>query len=123
MTQEEYSRSKFDRVLTGISGLPGFRQSRPTTVRDAIPIVGELTSYIIQSVKTEDGGVLIFLEVVDAEGRARFILPNKVCSAIYRQRDSLFDRSTPIFVPNREAMSLTSMSPISPFSSKSSLGS
>ena len=91
----DQAQSTFDRVLTGISGLPGFKSTKPSTCIDAIPIVGNVTTYVIQSFRTEDGGFVIFLQIVDAEGRERIIIPNKVAQAIYRQRQSLADRSTP----------------------------
>lgn len=85
----------FDRVLDGVHGLPGYKSTKPSTVIDKIPILAVTTSYIVQTYKTADNGFMIFMQIVDAEGRARFIVPNKVAQAIYRQRQSLADRSTP----------------------------
>jgi hypothetical protein len=88
-------QAQFDRVLAGIHGLPGFRQTKPTTIIDTVPIVGIVTTYVVQSFRTADRGHTIFLQVL-AEGRFhRLILPSKVAQALYRQRDALADRSTP----------------------------
>ena len=89
------AQKTFDRIYAGYDGLPGFKRTRETTVRQAIPIVGIVTTFVIQTMKTNDAGFTIFLEVMDAEGKDRLVLPGKVAEAIYRQRQSLTDRSTP----------------------------
>ncbi len=85
---------KFDRIYGALEGLPGHRMTRPSTVMDSLPIVGNVTTYVVQSVRHEEG-VLTFLQIVDDDGRARLILPDKVSAAIAGQRERLFDRSTP----------------------------
>ena len=60
-----------------------------------MPIIGTTQTYVVQTYRNEDGGFTIFLQMVDAEGRARFIIPPRVAQAIYRQRQSLTDKSTP----------------------------
>ncbi|KKK68445.1 hypothetical protein LCGC14_2943990, partial [marine sediment metagenome] len=87
--------AKFDRVRTGLEGLPGIKMTRPATVIDAVPIIQENVTYVMETWRTEASGFLMFLQIVDSDGRARFILPNRVLQAIYRQRDRLTDRSTP----------------------------
>ena len=88
------AQTTFDRILAGYDGLPGFKKTKPATVITAIPIVGVVTSYIVQTMRT-DAGFTIFVQIMDAEGRARFVLTDKVAAALYRQRQSLTDRSTP----------------------------
>lgn len=88
-------RQRFDRVLGTYSGLPGVRQTRPTTVMQTVPIINETTTAVVQTLKTEDNGFLVFLQIVDATGHMRIVIPDKVANAIYRQRAALTDRSTP----------------------------
>jgi hypothetical protein len=87
----------FDRVHGGLqhTALPGYRSTKPSTVVDTMPIIGTRTAYIVQSFRTEAHGFVISLEIMDARGPVRIILPNRVAQAIYRQRQSITDRSTP----------------------------
>ena len=89
------SDQKFDKVMGSLTGLPDMKLTRPATVLDTTPIVGDTRAYIVQTYKTPDQGFLAFLQIVDGEGRARIILPHKVVEAIVRQRGKLTDRSTP----------------------------
>lgn len=93
--EQPQAQTTFDRILAGYDGLPGFKKTKPSTVIAAIPIVGTVTTYVVQSLRTEDGGFTVFVQIMDAEGRARFVIPDKVAQALYRQRQSLTDRSTP----------------------------
>jgi hypothetical protein len=85
----------FDRVIGTLTDLPDVRQNKPTTVTTMLPIVGAVTTYVVQMYKSQESGHVLFLQVVDAEGRERFVLPHKVVEAIARQRERLADRSTP----------------------------
>lgn len=92
---EDQQRARFDRVMGTLVGLPGVRATRPATVMQTIPILNDTTTVVVQSMKTEDDGYLIFVQVVDSSGHMRIVLPDKVARAIYRQREALADRSTP----------------------------
>ena len=85
-------RDAFDRIIGQIDGLPGVRKARPSTVTTVLPILGNAQTYVVQSYKDETG-FFIFVQMVDAEGRARVVLPPKVAAAIYRQRDALVKAS------------------------------
>lgn len=87
--------STFDRVLGTLDGLPEVTSTRPATVQTVLPFVGNVTTYVLRTFKSREAGFTLFLELVDAEGRARIVLPDKAVQAIYRQRQSLTDRSTP----------------------------
>ena len=87
--------ASFDRIHGGLEGLPGYKSTKPSTVIDAMPIIGTRTAYIVQSFRTNAHGFVVSLEIMDAAGQVRIIMPNKVAQAIYRQRQSLADRSTP----------------------------
>lgn len=95
MTDEIGQQAQFDRVLGTLDGLPGVRTTRPATVMQTIPILNRTTTAVVQTMRTEDDGVLIFLQVVRGDETIRLVLPDKVAQAIYRQRSALFDRSTP----------------------------
>ena len=86
MTDEP--RSSFDRLAGLIDGLPGVRKTRPSTFADVTPMLGDVSTYIIQTYATEDG-FIAFVQTIDARGSTRVVLPAKVTSALYRQRDSL----------------------------------
>lgn len=78
----------FDRIIGSIDGLPDVTKARPTSVTTVMPIIGISQTYVVQTYKGEDG-FFVFLQMVDAEGRARIAIPPKVAAAIYRQRDAL----------------------------------
>lgn len=82
----------FDRIIGSIDGLPDVNKARPTTVTTVMPIIGNAQTYVVQTYKGE-GGYYVFLQMVDAEGRARIAIPPKVAAALYRQRDALVKQS------------------------------
>lgn len=86
--------TKFDRVLGMLHDLPDVKQTRPSTVTAVMPILGDVQTYVVQTYR-QGPDYIGFLQMVDAEGRERIVIPAKVMRAIYRQRDSLMDRSTP----------------------------
>jgi len=95
MVINDPQQATFDRILGGLAHDPGVKRARPTTVITTLPIVGTTTTYVVQTHRTEEGEYIVFLQVVDAEGRERFVIPNRVAQALYRQRQALTDRSTP----------------------------
>lgn len=95
MTLDTERVDAFDRIRGQLEGLPGVTSTRPSTQVESLPLVGDVTTYVLETMRLDDGRLLTFLQIVDAEGRARIILPDKVVRAIVRQRDRLFDRSTP----------------------------
>jgi hypothetical protein len=86
--------SKFDRVIGMLHDLPDVKETRPSTVIGVMPILGDVQTYVVQTYR-QGADYFGFLQMVDAEGRERVIIPAKVMAAIYRQRESLQDRSTP----------------------------
>jgi hypothetical protein len=83
----------FDRVIGAIDGLPDVHKSRPTTVTTVMPIVGRSQTYVAQTYRDKEGRFTVFLQMVDAEGRARIVVPPKVMAAVYRQRESLVTKA------------------------------
>jgi len=86
---------RFDRVRAQIEGLPGYRRTRPTTITSTMPLVGDSVTYVIESVRDQDGEIMAFLQILDTEGGMRLVLPGKVVNAVVAQHERLFDRSTP----------------------------
>lgn len=82
----------FDRIYGSMHGLPDHEWSRPTTVTSALPMIGRTQTYVLQTVRTPEGGNVGFLQMVDAEGRARIVIPEKVMAALFRHREQLMKR-------------------------------
>lgn len=80
---------RFDRIYGQIHDLAPM--ARPTTITEALPIAGNVTTWIVQTAAHNEGFV-VFLQTIDAEGQVRLVLPNKVVAAIVRQHDSLKER-------------------------------
>ncbi len=67
--------------------------TRPTTIVDALPIAGNVLTWIVQTaIDREDRKATVFLQAIDAEGQLRVVLPSKVVAAIIRQDKALRDR-------------------------------
>lgn len=77
----------FDKVLSRLIGLPNGAHTAPTVVQ-AIDFYGNTTSYMIQTVRTDEG-ITAFVTQVNASGSVRYILPQGVLATIDRQRASL----------------------------------
>ncbi len=92
--QSDKAKAKFDRVLGMLDGLPDVKQTRPSTVTTILPILGDSQTYVMRTFR-QGSEYIGFLEMVDADGRERIVIPSKVMAAIYRQRTSLTDNSTP----------------------------
>ena len=78
----------FDAMLSRMIGLPNGAHTNPAVVQ-VIDFYGNATSYMIQTVRTEEQGHTSFITMVTAAGSTRSILPQAVLSAIDRQRGSL----------------------------------
>lgn len=76
----------FDKLLDRLIGLPNGAHTTPAVVQ-ATDYYGNTTSYMVQTVRTEEGDTA-FVTQVNAGGSARFILPPAVLRTIERQRDS-----------------------------------
>ena len=77
----------FDLLLSSMIGLPNGAHTQPTVVQ-AMDFYGNVTSYMIQTVRTEEG-VTAFVTQVNAQGSVRYILPLAVLSVIDRQRGAI----------------------------------
>jgi hypothetical protein len=91
MNEHKVSASRptdpFDQLLSRMIGLPNGAHTQPTVVQ-SIDFYGNTTSFMIQTVRTEEG-VTSFVTQVNASGSQRYILPQSVLNTIVRQRDSI----------------------------------
>ena len=78
----------FDRLLDHMIGRPNGAHTQPAVVQ-SIDFYGNATSFMIQTVRTEDEGITAFITLVNAAGSVRTILPNNVLAVIDRQRGSI----------------------------------
>lgn len=81
------TQDAFDKMLSRLMGLPGGAHTKPAAVQ-AIDFYGHATSFIVQTVKTDEGETA-FVSVVNAAGAVRFVLPARVLATIDRQRKAL----------------------------------
>lgn len=77
----------FDKMLSGMIGLPNGAHTKAAVVQ-AIDFYGHATSYIIQTVRTDER-ITVFVQQISATGAVRSILPAEVLSTIDRQRESI----------------------------------
>jgi hypothetical protein len=66
--------------------------TKPSTIKAIEPLTGRAETFIIQTLRHEDGDH-IFIERADEEGLIRIVLPPKVANLIVSQRDALTRRS------------------------------
>lgn len=77
----------FDRLLSDMIGLPDGAHTKPAVVQ-GIDFYGNATSYMIQTVRTDEI-ITAFVTQVNAQGSVRTILPEKVLAVLDRQRRSI----------------------------------
>ncbi len=92
MTEAQNGLDRFDIIYGQLDGLG--RRAKPSTVREALPIVGNVTTYTIETMRHDEKAVL-FLEATDSTGATRLVIPHKVVQTIVRQFERMYDRSTP----------------------------
>ena len=85
----EQTPTTYDRMISALKGLPDVVEVKPTTVRTVTPMIGASQTFIVQTVRQREVGDHVFLEIVDALGAVRVVLPPAVADCIARQRDSL----------------------------------
>lgn len=85
----------FDRIHSQLKGLPDTKMAGPSTKRSTLPILDSVLTTVVETHRGPETGFTIFIEIVDASGAQRYVLPDTIAQTIYRQRQSLVDRSTP----------------------------
>jgi hypothetical protein len=82
--------SKYDRRYGAL--IDAFIHTKPSTVKVHETITGRSETFIIQTVRHEEQGDYIFIEMLDETGNVRIVLPPKVSNLVASQRDSLTKR-------------------------------
>lgn len=83
--------SKFDRAVGGL--LAGNNiHTKPTTIEWVNKITGEAETFIVQTIRDDDGDHIV-VKFVDKDGVKRLILPPKVSSTLARHHDALSSRA------------------------------
>lgn len=79
----------FELALSNLVGLPNGAHTQPTVVQ-ALDFYGNLSRYIVQTVKWEEGNT-VFITQVNASGQpaTNVMLPPRVMTAITRQLDAV----------------------------------
>ena len=77
----------FDKALSRLTGLPDGAHTQPAVVQ-AMDFYGNVTSFMVQTVKWDEG-TTVFVTQVNAEGSARYMLPPKVMTVVQRQQDAV----------------------------------
>lgn len=88
---------------TSFDGVPGVLRTKPSLVEESVPLTGDSTTYIIETVrrpvpsKAKDAperfGYTVFLQVITKDGALRVALPPRATEAIASQRESLAGRA------------------------------
>jgi hypothetical protein len=81
------TKDPFDKLLSTLIGLPNGAHTKPAVVQD-IGWYGDTTSYMVQTVRTDET-ITAFVTQVSAAGSVRSILPEAVLAVIDRQRASI----------------------------------
>jgi hypothetical protein len=84
---ESITKDPYDRLLSSMIGLPNGAHTQPSVVQH-IDFYGNATSYMLQTVRSDEG-VVAFITQVTAHGSVRYMLPQSVLAVIDRQRDSV----------------------------------
>ncbi len=84
----------FDRAMHFLE-LPEVQATKPTTIVESNALFGHTGTHIVRTARHREEGWRVFLQVLDISegGVTQVILPNKVCEAIYRQKQALIDRA------------------------------
>src|SRR3990167_6026792 len=77
----------FDKALSQLIGLPNGAHTQPAVVQ-AVDFYGNVTSFMVQTVKWDEGHT-VFVTQVNADGSARYVLPPKVLTTLMRQQDAV----------------------------------
>lgn len=78
----------FDLALAQLLGLPNGAHTQPTVVQST-DYYGKTTSFMVQTVKWDEGETTFVTEVSSDGGARRFVIPPKLLATILRQRDAL----------------------------------
>jgi hypothetical protein len=79
----------FDRVRGGMEGRPDVTMTRLSSLQSVDPLVGNVSTFMVQTVRERERGDTIFLQVATKDGNIRIVIPPKVAKVIHRQYETL----------------------------------
>lgn len=91
-SMDEPTMTTYDRMMSGFKGLPDVIEAKPATMRNTPTMIGRSQTFIVQTMRQREVGDHIFIEIVDATGATRVVLPPKVADCIARQREAITSR-------------------------------
>jgi hypothetical protein len=83
----------YDRLLGQLHGLPDTINTKMSSLRVVVPMVGDSRSFSVQTYRQKEWGDTIFVECTSKDGVVRIALPPEVADTIARQRDQLTARN------------------------------
>jgi len=89
MSVDENLVDFFDRIRGGMEGRPDVTMTRLSSLQSVDPLVGNVSTFMVQTARERERGDTIFLQVATKDGNKRIVIPPKVANAISRQRDAL----------------------------------
>ena len=88
MSEQVLPTDPFEKNLARLVGLPNGAHTQPTVVQ-SMDFYGNVSSFMVQTVKWEEGTSCFITEVRGGEERpVRVVLPPKVVAAMLRQQDA-----------------------------------
>jgi hypothetical protein len=82
-------QDRFDRLIAGLKGLPDVAETQPSTILTHVPLLGNVQTFVVHTVRQRDQGDTVFVQCIDGADSYRIAFPPAVAAAIARQRDSL----------------------------------
>lgn len=89
ITRTDQTVDYFDRSRGGLEMRNDVTRTRVSTIRHIDPLVGNVSTYLVETIRVHNDGDHCFIEVATKHGNVRVVLPPKVTTAIARQRDAL----------------------------------
>lgn len=88
MSEQVLPTDPFEKNLARLVGLPNGAHTQPTVVQ-SMDFYGNVSSFMVQTVKWDEGVSVFITEVRGGEERpVRVVLPPKVVAAMLRQQDA-----------------------------------
>ncbi len=90
MSEPQYRTvTTFDRIRGGMENLPDVTRCGPSTIQTVHPLIGEVQTFIVETLRQRERGDTIFLIYVEGDKSIRIPIPPQVADTIARQREAL----------------------------------
>lgn len=88
-SEREYkARAYYDLKMGELYKLPDATRVKPSAKTVVTPLVGDVQSFVVETIRVKDEGDYLFLQYLDAETQFRIVLPPAITAVIARQRDA-----------------------------------